>query len=225
VESAIRPHLLELESQGLEIGYCARTGEVDVRLGADGDRAAGLVDEASRIVRRLLAKHIFSEDGRSLEAVVIGILRDRKQRVVTAESCTGGRVADCLTNVPGASDVFSGGLVTYSNDLKQQLLGVRAETLAAHGAVSEETAREMAAGARDRCKADYAIAITGIAGPSGGTADKPVGTVFLALADSEGITVQRQQNSFDRETFKFITSRQSLEMLRRRLLERPGGAG
>jgi nicotinamide-nucleotide amidase len=219
VEDAIRPHLVELEARGLEIGYCARTGEVDVRLTAEGPAAAELVDEAARRVRRLLANHTYSEDRRSLEEVVIGLLREQRKKLVAAESCTGGYVAHCLTNVPGASEVFVGGLVTYSNELKQALLGVRAETLAEQGAVSEKTAREMAGGTLSRFGADYAVAITGIAGPGGGSAEKPVGTVFMALADLEQVVVQRQQNAFDRETFKFITGRQCLEMLRRRLIE------
>lgn len=224
VEDAIRPRLAELESRGLEIGYCARTGEVDVRLTATGAAARELVAEAAGRVRRLLGKFIYSEDQRSLEAVVIELLRASRQRLVTAESCTGGYVAHCLTNVPGASEVFLGGMVTYSNELKQTLLGVRPETLAAHGAVSEPTAREMAAGARERYHADFAIAITGIAGPGGGTPEKPVGTVYIGLASRDEVTVVRQENAFDRETFKVVTARQSLELLRHQLLGmRPAG--
>jgi nicotinamide-nucleotide amidase len=143
--------------------------------------------------------------------------------LVTAESCTGGYVAHCLTNVPGASEVFVGGLVTYSNELKRQLLGVSPETLEVHGAVSEATVREMATGARARHQADFAIAITGIAGPDGGTPDKPVGTVFIGLAHADDVEVQRHQNAFDRETFKFITTRQSLEWLRRQLMPAASG--
>ena len=217
VEEAIHPHLLELEKRGLEIGYCARIGEVDVRLSAVGAEADTNVNESVRIVRRLLGKFIYSEDDRSLEEVVIGQLRAAGQRLVTAESCTGGRLADALTDVPGASDVFAGGLVTYSNALKESVLGVRAETLAKHGAVSEETAREMASGARKQYGADWVIAITGIAGPGGGSTEKPAGTVFIALADGSGVQVRRQFNAFDRETFKEVTARQSLEWLRQRL--------
>lgn len=222
VEEAIRPHVAEMEARGLELGYCARVGEVDVRLSAQGSKANELVAEGARRVRRLLGKFIYSETGQTLEEVVVGLLTDRKQTLVTAESCTGGYIAHCVTNVSGASEVFVGGLVTYSNELKKALLGVRTETLEAHGAVSEETAREMAEGARARYGADFAIAVTGIAGPTGGTIDKPVGTVFIALADGRGTDVRRQQNGFDRETFKFITARQGLEMLRRRLVAADG---
>jgi nicotinamide-nucleotide amidase len=218
VEETLQPHLASLEARGIEIGFCARTGEVDVRLSATGPGAGELVNEAGDRVRELLGNIIYGRDGGSLEAAVVNLLRERKQSLVTAESCTGGYVAHCLTNVPGASEVFVGGLVTYSNDLKRQLLGVSAETLEVHGAVSEATVREMATGARARHQADFAIAITGIAGPDGGTPDKPVGTVFIGLAHADDVEVQRHQNANDRETFKYITTRQSLETLRRQLM-------
>ena len=123
-----------------------------------------------------------------------------------------------LEEVPGASAVFLGGVVSYSNALKQRLLGVRAETLAGAGAVSETTAREMAEGARTRHGADYALAVTGIAGPGGGTPAKPVGTVFIALATARATTVIAPLNPYDRETFKNVTTQQALELLRQELL-------
>jgi len=123
-----------------------------------------------------------------------------------------------VTNVPGASAVFLGGFVTYSNEAKQKFLGVRSETLAVHGAVSEAVCREMAEGARLGIGADYALAVTGIAGPGGGTNDKPVGTVFLALAGESGTTVERRMNAYERETFKQLTAQQALEKLRRQLI-------
>jgi nicotinamide-nucleotide amidase len=113
--------------------------------------------------------------------------------------------------------VFLSGLVTYSNEAKQQFLGVKPETLVAHGAVSEHTAREMAEGARNRTLADYGLSVTGIAGPSGGSPDKPVGTVFIGLATRFGAIVRRHINRFDRETFKYVTSQQALDLLRREL--------
>jgi nicotinamide-nucleotide amidase len=109
------------------------------------------------------------------------------------------------------------GLVTYSNDAKRDLLGVTSEALEAHGAVSEVVARQMALGARQRCATDYALAVTGIAGPSGGSDAKPVGTVFIALSKKNETTVQRQFNPFDRQTFKYVTSQQALDLLRRAL--------
>jgi nicotinamide-nucleotide amidase len=196
VEEALAQPLRSLMQRGLEVGFCARSGEVDIRLSAVGEPAAELIEEASQTVMRLLQKHVYSDDGSSLHEVIIHELRRQRRTVVTAESCTGGFVSNLLTNVPGASDVFLGGLVTYSNRLKQALLGVREETLEQHGAVSEATAREMAAGARDRYSANYAISITGIAGPTGGTQEKPVGTVFMGLAHTEGVEVARQINVF-----------------------------
>ena len=218
VEEKIATPLQPLVAVGLEIGYCARAGEVDVRFVARGPGAAQTVAEAERLVRALMPQHIFGEDDDQLEAVIVRRLTERKQTLALAESCTGGFLAHRITNVPGASAVFLAGLVTYSNEAKQRLLGVRAETLAAHGAVSEPVAREMAEGARERNGADYALAVTGIAGPAGGTPEKPVGTVFIALATAQKTVVLHPVNRFDRETFKYVTSQQALELLRRNML-------
>ena len=125
-----------------------------------------------------------------LETVIVRLLTERKETLALAESCTGGCIANRVTNVPGASVVLLAGLVTYSNAAKQKFLGVRAETLARHGAVSEAVAREMAEGARQQTQADYALSVTGIAGPSGGTPEKPVGTVFIGLAGPSGTVIR-----------------------------------
>jgi len=218
VEERIAAPLRSLTQAGLELGYCARVGEVDVRFTARGAKAQGLVAEGERIARGLLGDLVFAVDDELLEAALIRLLTERKKTIALAESCTGGFIAHRLTNVPGASAVLLAGLVTYSNEAKQQFVCVQSETLTAHGAVSEAVAREMAEGARTRTGADYALAVTGIAGPSGGSADKPVGTVWLALADGGGTVAQRKFNAFDRETFKYVTAQQALEMLRRRAL-------
>jgi nicotinamide-nucleotide amidase len=152
-----------------------------------------------------------------LERDVLRLLARRKQTLALAESCTGGCLAHQLTNVPGASAVFLGGVVAYSNAAKQKFLGVRARTLAVRGAVSEAVAREMAEGARKKFGADFALGITGIAGPGGGTRKKPVGTVFLALSGAFGTVVQHQLNLQDRARFKEITARQALALLLSRL--------
>jgi nicotinamide-nucleotide amidase len=146
----------------------------------------------------------------SPEAAIVRLLTERKQTLALAESCTGGYLAHRVTNVPGASAVFSAGLVTYSNEAKQRFLGVRAETLAQNGAVSEPVAREMAEGARTAAQTDYAVAVTGIAGPGGGTPEKPVGTVFIALASAQETRVWRRLNPGERLAFKQATSDQAL---------------
>jgi nicotinamide-nucleotide amidase len=222
VEERIAAPLKPLVERGLEIGYCARIGEVEVRLAARGGDAEKLVGESELIVCRLLGSLIFAVDDATLEQTVVETLIAQNKTVALAESCTGGFIAHRLTNVPGASAVLKCGMVTYSNDAKIDLLGVSAEVISEHGAVSETVARQMAEGARKRCQTDYAIAVTGIAGPGGGTEAKPVGTVFLALADTNGTVVKRNLNPFDRETFKSVTSQQALDLLRRRMTSEDG---
>ena len=156
--------------------------------------------------------------GKKIEVAIVRLLTERNLTLATAESCTGGFIANQITNVPGASKVFPGGVVAYSNGVKQKFLGVRAGTLERHGAVSEAVAREMAEGARKKFGADFAIAVTGIAGPGGGTKHKPVGTVFIALAAAGETAVEWKLNSFGRKKFKQTTANQALKMLYLRLL-------
>lgn len=219
VQEKIGERLRRLVESGLNLGYCARVGEVDVRLAARGVNAPQLVRAAEAVVRQQLGAHIFGEENDELETVVVRLLTERKQTLALAESCTGGLIAHRVTNVPGASAVFLAGLVTYDNAAKQMLLGVHAETLVGHGAVSETVAREMAEGARRQTGADYALSVTGIAGPTGGTTAKPVGTVFLGLATRRETFVERNFNPYDRETFKQATASQALELLRREILQ------
>jgi nicotinamide-nucleotide amidase len=155
---------------------------------------------------------------KKIETIIVRLLAGGKRTLAVAESCTGGAIANRVTNVPGASAVFLGGIVAYSNGVKQKFLGVHSETLKKHGAVSGIAACKMAEGARRKFGADFAIAVTGIAGPGGGTKGKPVGTVFIALSGSLGTIVERKLNSFGREKFKEVTARQALEMLRARLI-------
>src|SRR5438270_2040076 len=176
VEEAVGAELVALP--GLELGYCARPGEMDLRLIGE----ASVLDRAERIVVEKLGSAIFSTDGSDLEEVVVRLLIERKQTLAIAESCTGGYLAHRITNVPGASAVFPGGWITYSNEAKSEMLGVAAALIENHGAVSKQVAQAMAEGARARAQSDFALATTGIAGPSGGSKEKPVGTVFIALA-------------------------------------------
>jgi nicotinamide-nucleotide amidase len=219
VEARVSGPLAALVAAGLELGYCARIGQVDVRVAAAGPQARDLVAEAEAVVRARLGSHIWGVDDEELEAVVLRLLADRNQTLAVAESCTGGGLAHRLTNVPGASAVLRAGWVTYSNQAKQDFLGVRPETIAQHGAVSEPVAREMAEGARRRTQASFALSVTGIAGPGGGTEAKPVGTVFVGLASPLETVVQRYFNPYDRETFKQVTVQQALDLLRLNVLQ------
>ena len=215
VQEMVEADLQPLVARGLEIGYCARPGAVDVRLVASGAMAEKLVGEGEAVVQRILGENIFGRDDEEIENVVVKLLAQKKKTLALAESCTGGLIANRITDVPGASEIFLGGVVSYANAAKEKLLGVRAETLQTHGAVSEAIAREMAIGAREKFNSDFAIAVTGIAGPSGGTAEKPVGLVFIALASVDGVEVKRFLNVWERATFKQVAATQALEWLRR----------
>ncbi len=219
VEDKLAKPLQPLVEAGLELGYCARPGQTDVRLAARGTGADRLVSEAEVILRRQLGETVYGVEEEELEAVLVQLLTEMKKTLAMAESCTGGLLAHRITNVPGASAVFLSGFVTYSNGAKEKFLGVKAETLSQYGAVSEQVAREMAEGMRERTGADYALSVTGIAGPSGGTKEKPVGTVFIGLAGPFKTVVVRNFNPVDRETFKQMTTQQAMELLRRQVLK------
>lgn len=215
VEEAVGEQLLALP--GLELGYCARPGEMDLRLIGE----SSVLDQGERIVRGKLGPAIFSADGSDLEAVVVKLLMQRKQTLAVAESCTGGYLAHRITNVPGGSAIFFGGWVTYSNEAKIAMLGVDPRLIEAEGAVSNKVAQAMAEGARANTNSDFALATTGIAGPTGGSVGKPVGTVFIALAGRDRpVSVQKRFFPDDRPTFKELTAQAALEMLRRELLDR-----
>ncbi|MEO0017036.1 MAG: hypothetical protein RLZZ522_319 [Verrucomicrobiota bacterium] len=200
---------------GLEFGYCAHIGEVDLRL--IGEAAA--LAAARVIALERFAPFLVSDDGRSLEETVVGLLEGQGLTLATAESCTGGLIASRLTDVPGASAVFSHGFVTYGNRAKTGLLGVSLEDLATHGAVSEPVARAMAEGALAASGADLAVAVTGIAGPSGGSSEKPVGTAWIAVAGRDGVTTaQRVFQPRNRHDFKLAISQAALDGVRKRLL-------
>lgn len=211
VEELVGEQLLAL---GLELGYCARPGEVDVRtIGAPE-----VLAQAERIIVEKLGPHIVSHDQRPLEKALVDLLTERRATLACAESCTGGFLAHRITNVPGASAVFLGGYVTYANEVKTSALGVDAHLIQQHGAVSEPVARAMAEGARSAAVSDYALSTTGIAGPDGGSEEKPVGTVFIGLARKDGETlVERHRFPTDRKTFKDLVSLTAFEMLRRQL--------
>jgi len=202
---------------GVELGYCARPGEVDVRM--IGPRSA--LEQADAIVRAELGELIFTNDDKTLEDVLVRLLTEKKQTLATAESCTGGLLANRITNVPGASSVLLAGYVCYANEAKIDILGVDPKLIEQHGAVSEEVGRVMAEGARKRAKSTYALATTGIAGPDGGSKEKPVGTAYVALAHDAETKVRKLFFPSDRETFKQLVAQFAFEMLRRRVMGVP----
>jgi len=211
VEKMVGERLLAIP--GLELGYCARMGEVDLRV--IGSQIA--VTTAEEIIHAALGQNIFGDGSKELEEVVIELLREKNATLAVAESCTGGLLADRLTNVPGSSAVFLEGNVTYSNEAKTKKLGVPAELFSSVGAVSKEVARAMAEGVLERSGATYSLSTTGVAGPGGGTPEKPVGTVYVGLAAQRHEThVEKLFFPTDRRSFKRICTQHALEMLRRR---------
>ncbi len=215
VEEKVAPVLADLPD--LELGYSAKMGEVEVRIISHLKSTAG---EAEKRIRAALADNIYGTGDARLEEVVVKMLAAAHQTIAVAESCTGGAISNRITNVSGSSAVFINGCVTYSNESKTRLLGVSEKTLAEHGAVSKEVAQEMAEGVRTRSGADFGISTTGIAGPTGGTPEKPMGLVYIGFATSKGTDVQRHVLALDRETFKFFVAQYALDAVRRELLKK-----
>lgn len=203
------------------IGVQAHAGEVHVRLTAKGESEAeieGLLDGLEAKLRERLGPLVFGRDQEELEGVVGRLLRERGLTLAVAESCSGGLVAHRLTNIPGSSRYFDRGVVAYSNRAKTEVLGVPADLVAARGAVSPEVARAMAEGARRLAGSDFGIGITGIAGPDGGTAEKPVGLTYVGLAWEGGALAAEYRFLSDRGVNKVRASQMALEVLRRHLL-------
>jgi len=223
-ESELAQRLLPLTNANDAIGWAFYPGTdgVDVRLRSSLDAVAW--DAVRDGVRSTAGAYIYSETaGETLAAVVLHALRARNWTFVTAESCTGGFVSQRVTDVPGSSTVFRGGFVTYANAAKVAWLGVSEELLAAHGAVSAAVAVAMARGARARAESDVAIAVTGIAGPDGGTPEKPVGLIYFGLATAAGCWTRRLQLGPDRDTNRRYSSQLALDMVRRHLQGLPAG--
>ena len=222
-ESVTGERLADLEKAfpGLKLGLRAKFPEIQVKLYAQGrDRPAldELLAAGAGWVRERIGEYVFSEREEDMAVVVGQLLLKRGATLAVAESCTGGQIASWLTDVPGSSDYFLFSGVTYSNDSKIAVLGVEPRTLAEHGAVSEATAAEMAAGARRIAGADFGLATSGIAGPSGGTAEKPVGTVCIGLATEKSARASRFQFPYGgRRMKKMIFAMKALDLLRREL--------
>ena len=196
----------------------AAPSEIEVHLLAPQSAIEELISAAAE-VRAIMGNTIYTDQLEPMEAVVGRLLKQKSRKVACAESCTGGLLAERITNISGSSTYFDCGVVTYSNEAKSELLGVPQEILGAHGAVSEPVARAMAEGVRKMGKADYGISITGIAGPDGGTAEKPVGLVFIALSDTDGTTVKEYRFIGSRARIRFSASHAALNLLRLKLLE------
>lgn len=201
---------------GVTLTVLSRPGEVEILLLDDGAGAAALAESASR-VRDALGHACYAEDGRTLPEAVLALAARRGVSLATAESCTGGMVAAEITSVPGSSASFLGGVVCYSDASKRSLLGVPRATITGYGAVSAETAAAMAEGARAALGAEVAVSVTGVAGPAGGTADKPVGLVYVCLAEANGTHVERRTFGGDRAIVRRRATVAALDMLRRRL--------
>tara|TARA_Y100001001_G_C7957651_1_gene291316 strand:- start:420 stop:1208 length:789 start_codon:yes stop_codon:yes gene_type:complete len=200
----------------------ASLGQIDLHLtlvGANSAISNAALDVAVDELKLKLGSLVYSVDGATLPEVVGALLAKKRSSIGVAESCTGGLIASRLTDVPGSSIYFRGGLTTYSNETKVSVLGIQEELLEKHGAVSEPVAKAMATNAQLLLKADYGLGITGIAGPGGGTPDKPVGTVCLALAGRAGFQKFRRLSlPGERERVKFQASQNALDLLRRALI-------
>jgi nicotinamide-nucleotide amidase len=197
-------------------------GQVELHLvaeAADEAEADARIEALARPIREALAGRVYSEDGKDLAQVVAALLKERRLTIAVAESCTGGQLSARLTDVPGSSAYFERGVITYSNAAKADLLGVPGELIAEKGAVSEEVARVMAGAAMQSARAAIGVGITGIAGPDGGTPEKPVGLVYLALAGAAGDRVRRAHFPGDRDRVRQQAVQAALEMVRRGLLK------
>jgi len=193
IESALPSHI--------HLAYLPKPGFVRLRLTATGANLEILKQETAAVSDQLkerLGDYFIANEDTLLEMLIRDFMQQRSLSLATAESCTGGNIARLITALPGSSSMFEGGAVTYSNAVKQAILGVKAETLETHGAVSEQTVREMALGAQNRFQVDYAIAVSGIAGPEGGTAEKPVGLVWIAVAGKTGVVAHKFLFGHDR---------------------------
>jgi competence/damage-inducible protein CinA-like protein len=206
------------DGNGVEATICARDFEIHVDLVVEpgGEERA---DEVAGALRETLGRYLFTEDERPIAEIVLALARERSYTLATAESCTGGLVAGRLTAIPGSSDVFRGAVVAYADDVKAAELGVPEPMLREHGAVSPETAQAMAEGARSRLAADVAVSITGIAGPDGGSDEKPVGLVYLHVAGPEGEEARRIDLPGDREMIRGRATTAALHLLRRHLTQ------
>lgn len=208
------------EPRGCSIALLAHDGEVHIRVTAEGENYAHskqILREISGQIENTMDKYVFGHDAETLPRVVADFLVSKGKRLAVAESCSGGLLAQMITDLPGSSGYFWGSVTSYSNEAKVKFLGVKEETLESHGAVSRETAEEMARGILSKSGCDFSLAITGIAGPDGGTWEKPVGLVYIALATKDICTVKEMHFAGGREAVRMLSAKTALDMLRRQL--------
>ena len=222
-ESAVEERVKDLmQDANPTVAPYAKVGEVHLRVTAKADtaeQAEALIAARAAEVRARLGAAIYGENDDPIEKAVVDLLAARGQTVSTAESCTGGLVAQRITDITGSSAVFSGGVVAYSNAVKTAMVGVPEEMLVRVAAVSPEVGQALAEGARTRFRTDYGIGITGVAGPGGGTLEKPVGLVYIAVAYPGGCTVEKANFIGSRQIVRHRSAQTALNMLRMRILE------
>jgi nicotinamide-nucleotide amidase len=206
----------------VKLAYLPTFGDLKLRLTSVGDDLFKIKNQVDQLVQNLLPlvkDYVYGYDDDALELVIGRLLKERNQRLALAESCTGGYVAHRITAVPGSSDYFNGAIVPYQNEVKIEQLGVRKETIEAHGAVSEETVTEMARNVKLKFNATYGLASSGIAGPGGGTPEKPVGLIWIACAWGDEIKTRKLNLTKDREVNIEITSVALLTLLHQILMK------
>lgn len=217
-ESIVEDKLRDLmDSDSPTVAPYAKTAEVHIRVTARAgsvEKANAVIEPVLSEIRSRLGRVIYGEDETTLEEAVLTLLREQGSTLAVSESCTGGLLGARLTSIAGSSDVFMGGAITYTNEMKVLLLGVESDTLERHGAVSPETAEEMARGAKERFGSDYAISITGIAGPGGGSDEKPVGLVYIGVAGPQEVRVHERRFRGLRESIRTRSTQAALDSLR-----------
>jgi len=221
-ESAVNQAIQDIMKRGTPaVGLTVKETGVDIRIIASetgAERAQSLVDSTEAVIRERLGDAVYSVDGQPMEEVVGALLKQRRLKLSVAESCTGGLIGARITNIAGSSEYFERAAVTYSNPAKTEMLGVPKALLERYGAVSSEVAAAMARGIRQAAKTDLGLSVTGIAGPDGGTEQKPVGLVYTALASAQGVKTNEHRFLGNREQVRMKASQMALDMVRRHLI-------
>lgn len=224
-ESALAEMIKDFEAQlpaEIRLAYLPNYGMVRLRLttsGFDKEKTEKVINEQFEQLKELVKTYMVTDKDESMQEVLGNILSKHKKTISTAESCTGGAIASLITSIPGSSAYYQGSVVSYSYEIKETLLNVKKETLEKYGAVSEETVKEMLSGLLDQMKTDFGIAVSGIMGPDGGTAEKPVGTVWVAVGNKEKQFAQKLKQRFERNKNIEVTAVMALNMMRRFILD------